>query len=147
MNIPKLDDEYLIFGLLFMLGNRLQVIGDKFYDEITAKQWFVLLMLNLFGENYPTMNELSEAVGSSHQNVKQLVLKLEQKGYVELFSDDFDKRKCRVKMTDRCEEINQKYQTKQDEFIKELFNGIEPETLKHTANALLKIEEKMEMMK
>jgi DNA-binding MarR family transcriptional regulator len=147
MNIPDFDDEHLIFGLLFMLGNRLQVVGDKFYDEITSKQWFVLLMLNLFGEIHPTMNELSEAAGSSHQNVKQLVLKLEQKGYVELYSDDADKRKCRVKMTDRCDEINQKYRNKQNEFMKTLFSGIDRETLKATSKALLKLEENMEMMK
>jgi DNA-binding MarR family transcriptional regulator len=147
MNIPDFDDEHLIFGLLFMLGNRLQVVGDKFYDEISSKQWFVLLMLNLFGEIHPTMNELSEAVGSSHQNVKQLVLKLEQKGYVELYSDDADKRKCRVKMTDRCDEINQKYRNKQNEFMKTLFSGIDRETLKATSKALVKLEENMEMMK
>jgi DNA-binding MarR family transcriptional regulator len=147
MNIPDFDDEHLIFGLLFMLGNRLQVVGDKFYDEITSKQWFVLLMLNLFGEIHPTMNELSEAAGSSHQNVKQLVLKLEQKGYVELYSDDADKRKCRVKMTDRCDEINQKYRNKQNEFMKTLFSGIDRETLKATSKALVKLEENMEMMK
>jgi len=147
MNVPKFDDRYTVFGMLFVLGNRLQVIGDKFYDEITAKQWLILLVLDLFGEENPDMNGLSEAVGSSHQNVKQLVLKLEQKGYVELYPDDLDKRKCRVRMTDKYDEIRQKYRDKQIEFMKVLFDGIGPETIKHAAKTMMKLEENMEMMK
>ena len=77
----KYDDEFLMFGLLFVLGNKLQVIGDSFYEEITSKQWFVLVMLGVLGDN-PTLNELSEGMGSSHQNVKQLLVKLQEKGYV-----------------------------------------------------------------
>ncbi|MEN6316591.1 MAG: hypothetical protein ABFD25_20340 [Clostridiaceae bacterium] len=147
MNFQDFDDRYTIFGMLFVLGNRLQVIGDKFYEEITAKQWFLLVMLDLLGENHPDLNGLSEAAGSSHQNVKQLVLKLEQKGYVELYTDDSDKRKCRIRITDKYDEIREKYRGKQIEFMQTLFEGIEPETLKHTVNTMLKLEENMEMMK
>lgn len=147
MKFPDFDDRYTVFGMLFVLGNRLQVIGDRFYEEITAKQWFVLVMLELLGENHPDLNGLSEAVGSSHQNVKQLVLKLEQKGYVELYTDESDKRKCMIRITDKCDEIRVKYRGRQNKFMQTLFEGIEPETLKHAANAMLKLEENMEMMK
>lgn len=147
MRIPDYDDEYLIFGLIFYVSNQLQVVLDKFYDEISAKQWFVLVMLQLFGENHPTMMELAEVVGSSHQNVKQLILKLEQKGYVELYPDTKDKRKCRVRTTDKCSELTQKYETMQNESMRVLFKDIEPEILKNAVKALIKLEENLEVLK
>lgn len=147
MKIPDYSDEHLILGLIFLLSNRFQAIGDKLYDEITTKQWFVLVILEIFKDDYPTMNELSKALGSSHQNVKQLVLKLERNGFVELISDDQDKRKCRVKMTGKCQEINKKYKSKQNELMQAMFQEIAPEDLKATVKTLGKLEESMEGLK
>ena len=87
MQMPDMEPSYLLFGTVFALENRLQVLGDRLLEEITAKQWFVLVVLGLFGEKAPTSGELAEEVGSSYQNVKQIALKLEKKGYVTLESD------------------------------------------------------------
>ena len=48
------------------------------------------------------MNELSDVMGSSHQNVKQILLKLEKKGFVSAIPDEKDKRKQRIFVTDKC---------------------------------------------
>lgn len=138
-------DEYVMFGMMFLLGNKLQVLGDSFYEEITSKQWFVLLMLKMFDE-YPTINELSEAMGSSHQNVKQLVLKLQAKGFIELYIDENDKRKTRVKNTIKYEEVFSKYREKEYEFMKSLFEGINQPALRTTVETLLQFEKNMEVI-
>jgi DNA-binding MarR family transcriptional regulator len=141
--ILNYDDEHIMFGTLFVLGNKLQVIGDSFYEEITSKQWFVLLMLGVLGES-PTINELSNAVGSSHQNVKQLVVKLCSKGYVELNTDDNDRRKTRIHTTAKCNELVVKYQEKENEFFKFLFQGIDKSNIRTTIETLMKFEKNME---
>lgn len=142
----KYDDEYLMFGLMFVLGNKLQVIGDSFYEEITSKQWFVLVMLNVL-EGTPTLSELSDSMGSSHQNVKQLVLKLQEKGYVQLFSDEVDRRKTRIRMTKACEELAQKYNEREGQFMKLLYQGIDKEKIKITIETLLQFETNLEGLK
>lgn len=147
MNIPNYDDEYLLFGMLHVLGNRLQVLGDNFYDEITAKQWLLLVMLEIYGEVYPTLNELSDAMGSSHQNVKQLVVKLESKGYVIMFNDAKDRRKTRIRMTEKCQELSQKYNTKQQEFMSMLFQDIDKKELKYAVKTLIQLEKNILSMK
>ncbi len=38
------------------------------------------------------ISELSERFGTSRQNVKQLALKLEKNGYVEIYTDEKDAR-------------------------------------------------------
>lgn len=147
MKIPEYNNEYLMFGMMFVIGNRLQVIGDKFYEEITAKQWFVIAMLEVFEENYPTLNDLSDALGSSHQNVKQLIIKLENKGYVTTFLDEEDRRKMRIRMTQKCVVFKDKYGHKQQEFMKQLFKGIDEKALKTTVATLVQFENNMKSMK
>ncbi len=146
MNIPNYDDEHLCFGLLFMLSNRLQVLGDAFFEEITAKQWFFLAILGTFEDNHPTINELSNAIESSHQNVKQLALKLQQKELIELYPDEVDRRKCRIRMTSNCEQFNLKYQEKEIKFMSQLFNHIDPASLKTTVTTLIRLKENMEAL-
>ena len=146
MRIPDYGDEYLLFGLLAHNSNRLQVLGDSFYDEITTKQWFVIAMLEVFGDDHPTLNELSKDIGSSHQNVKQLVLKLEQKGYVTMYTDPTDRRKSRIKLNEKFEEVRCKYKSKQVQFIKKLYYNIDSEELKVAVRVMLKMQENMEEM-
>jgi len=143
---PQYEYKYTMLGMMFVLGNKLQVIGDNFYEEITTKQWFVLLMLEIFGEKYPTLNELSDAMGSSHQNVKQLVLKLENKGYVDLYTDEKDRRKTRVRTTTKCGEFSLKYGSKQQEFMKILFSGIEKSNIRTALDTLIKFKKNLEGM-
>jgi DNA-binding MarR family transcriptional regulator len=135
-----------MFGLMFVLGNKLQAIGDSFYEEITSKQWFVLIMLNVL-EGNPTLNELSEGMGSSHQNVKQLVLKLQDKGYLQLFSDENDRRKTRIRMTEACQTLAEKYNERERQFMKLLYQGIDKEKIRITIETLLHFESNMEGLK
>lgn len=142
--MPQYEDEYLMFGMMFILGNKLQVIGDNFYEEITSKQWLILVMLGIFDEKYPTLNELSDAMGSSHQNVKQLVLKLQNKGYLELQTDEKDRRKTRIRRTPKCVELALKYNEKEQEFMKLLFNGMEKTDLNIALKILIQFEKNLE---
>lgn len=144
LEFPHYEDEYMIFGMMFVLGNKLQVVGDNFYEEITSKQWFLLLMLEVFGENYPTLNELSDAMGSSHQNTKQIVLKLQKKAYVELYTDEKDKRKTRIRRTSKFDELGKKYEGNQQQFMKLLFGGIEKSNIEITLKTLMQFEQNLE---
>jgi DNA-binding MarR family transcriptional regulator len=129
-----------------MLSNRLQTIGDSFFAEVSTKQWFVLVVLGMMNGYAPTLNELSEAVGSSHQNVKQLVLKLEQKGYVELSRDGEDARRLRIKITPKSEEFKQAYEEKSQLFLDKLFTGFHEGDLQTTKNVMSEMKMKLEGM-
>ena len=64
----------------------------------------IKMLVNLCKES-PTINELSDIMASSHQNVKQILLKLEKKGFVRMIADEQDKRKQRVILTKKAQEI------------------------------------------
>ena len=96
--------QAFLLGLLSAFDNRYQAAADAFFKEITWKQFFAIICINLCKEA-PTLNELSDVMGSSHQNVKQILLKLEKKGFVSFITDPNDKRKQRILVTDSCREF------------------------------------------
>ena len=87
MNIPP---QAFLLGLLSAFDNRFQASADKFFSQITWKQFFAIICINICKES-PTINELSDIMGSSHQNVKQILNKLSNKGFVEMIQDEEDR--------------------------------------------------------
>ena len=139
--INSMDKRFALFGYFFAMSNRLQTVGDRFYEEITCKQFFLMICLRLFENGAPTINELSEIMGCSHQNVKSIAGKLEEKGYLEIRPDSDDARKLRIRLTSKADSLAQKYQKKELDFIDMLFTGISDEQIETTFKTLEKMEE------
>lgn len=146
MKIPQYSDERLMFGMILSIANNLQTIGDRMYKEITMKQFLVLIMLKVFDKEHPTLNELATQVGSSHQNVKQLVLKLQEKGYLEIYEDKEDKRKKRICLTGKWEEEEVQYQKAEEAHMQALFKGVDQEALKKAVKVMLQLTQNLEEM-
>lgn len=137
------SSKRILFGLFFVFGNRLQAAGDSFYEEITSKQFLILIILNLFRESHPTINEIAVVSATSHQNVKQILNKLEKKGFVESYTDPVDKRKTRVRRTEKIISIMEKYRSKEMAFFQQLYTGISEEEIEITLRTMLKMEQSL----
>ena len=83
-NMPP---QPFLLGLLSTFDNRYQAAADTFFKEITWKQFFAIICINICKEA-PTINDLSDVMGSSHQNVKQILIKLEKKDYIKMVTDE-----------------------------------------------------------
>ena len=79
-------------------------------------------------------------MGSSHQNVKQILIKLEKKKFIKMIPDKSDKRKQRITLTEKCMEFMQKNKAQSDETICRIFDGIDEESLLTTIRTLLSME-------
>ncbi|MEA5002546.1 MAG: MarR family transcriptional regulator [Christensenella sp.] len=121
--MKNIDARYRIFGSLFLLSNRLETVGNWFLDGLTTKQWFFMAVLDTFFEQPPTISELAAQMGSSHQNVKQLALRLKEKGFVDVQKDQEDKRALRVIPTAKASDYAQSHHQKDEMFIAKLFDG------------------------
>ena len=130
--------QFLI-GLLSAFENRFQAVADSFFEEITWKQFFAIICINLCRES-PTINELSEVMGSSHQNVKQILLKLEKKGFVEMIADEKDRRKQRIVTTKKCEDFCQRNDQGSKIQMNKIFEGISQEQLITTIQTISQME-------
>lgn len=134
--------QAFLLGLLSAFDNRYQAAADAYFREITWKQFFAIICINLC-KDPPTLNELSDVMGSSHQNVKQILLKLEKKGFVSAVPDEKDRRKQRIFVTDKCRtflEQNDNNGQQSQYIIGRIFDGIGEKSLQTTIQTIMKME-------
>ncbi|WP_321301997.1 MarR family transcriptional regulator [uncultured Sphaerochaeta sp.] len=98
------DDEMKanVFGSLFLVANRLQVLGDQIDAQISTKQWLLLAVLLSCENQRCSLTELSKRTGSSRQNIKKMALILEKRGFLKLTRSDEDKRTVLLQPTQAC---------------------------------------------
>lgn len=140
-----IDKKKFIFGTIFLIANRMQVLGDHYLgkDDITTKQWFLNVMISQFGDNPPTLSEVAELMGSSRQNVKQLALKLEEKGFLTIRKDELDARALRLKLTEKSKEFWEKRAKQDNEYIEDLFGDFTSEEIEVMNKCFRKLIDKI----
>ena len=140
--ISGIESSYFLIGLLSAFENRFQAVADSTMKEISWKQFFVLICINMCKEK-PTVKELAEIMGSSHQNVKQILLKLEKKGFVSITADESDKRKLRIELTEYCKEFCAKNDEMAMNIMRKMFEGVSNEQLQVTIQTIIHIEDNL----
>ena len=139
MNLDTLDQRYVLYGALSVLDNRLQACQNEAYPDMTMKQHFLLVSVNLFGEDYPTLKETGDLLGCSYQNVKRLAGQLEKKGYLQIQADAADKRKLRLVPTSKFQELDAEKSHVAEQFMDQLYRGISGEELQITLRTIRKM--------
>jgi len=138
----NMNPGQFLLGQISAFANRHQASVDSFYKDITWKQYFAITCIRLCGGN-PTIKQLSEVMGSSHQNVKQILLKLEKKGFVQISDDVYDKRKQRISLTKMCGDFCSANAEANKEIMRELFDGIPQESLLETIKVISMMEKNL----
>ena len=142
VDFTGIDLSYFLIGLLSAFENRFQAAADSTMKEISWKQFFAIICINLC-KGEPTIKELSEIMGSSHQNVKQILLRLETKGFVAISPDECDKRKQRITLTDYCREFFLKNNEMSTNIMKRMFSNITDEQMLMTIKTIIQMEENL----
>lgn len=139
VDFTGIELSYFLLGLLSAFDNRFQAMADKAMEELSWKQFFTIICINLCKGN-PSINELAEILGSSHQNVKQILLKLEKKGFVNIYADAKDRRRQRIELTDYCKEFCKKNDEMSKQIMTKMFEGVSQEQLQMTIQTIIQIE-------
>lgn len=139
MDFTGIESSYFLIGLLSAFENRFQAVADSAMKEISWKQFLAIICINMCKDK-PTVKELAEIMGSSHQNVKQILLKLEKKGFVNIAVDEHDKRKQRIELTSYCMDFCAKNDEMSMDIMKRLFSGVSEEQLQVTIQTIIQIE-------
>lgn len=124
LNFEGIDSFFFVLGLLSAFDNRYQAKADNFFQEISWKQFFAIICIDLCKEP-PTIKELAEIMGSSHQNVKQILNKLEDRGFVNTVLDTEDKRKQRVILTEKTRAFCAEHDEASHRIVGKIFEGID----------------------
>ncbi len=146
MDFSGTESSYFLLGLLSAFDNRFQAVADKLIGEISWKQFFAIICINLCKEN-PTLKELAEILGSSHQNTKQILLKLEKKGFLNIFADEKDRRKQRIKLTQKCYDFCKENDSKSEKAMETIFDGISRGQLQLTIRTIMQMEDNLKKVR
>lgn len=137
--LDELEPEKLIFGVLPVVANKIQVVADKSMGVVTLKQWLLIVIILQFQDGPPTLTEVANVIGSSRQNIKQLALKLEEKGLLKIEKDSKDSRVLRFTVLPACMELFEKQVDYQEHFLELLYEGIGEEEKRILAKGMRKL--------
>ena len=146
--IDQIPNHLYIFGSLFILANRVDTLMERALSKfgVSSKQWFLsICVASLFDED-PSLKELAKVSGSSHQNVKQVALKLEQKDLMNLYKDPKDARVTRVRLSASSPAFWAQSDGDAQEFLSDLYEGVTEEELNVVRKVFEKLERNLESM-
>ena len=146
--LDSMKDSKFVFGSVLIVANRMDTLLERELKEydVTAKQWFLTIVVDNSFDKPPTIKEVAREMGSSHQNVKQVALKLEQKGLLSLEKDTRDARVTRLRLTDESYKFWGTTQLKASIFTQALFDGIEEDEMSKARGVLQKMMENLSAM-
>ena len=142
VDFSGIPSSYYLIGILSAFENRFQAMADNMMQEISWKQFFAIICINMCKEP-PTLKELSDILGSSHQNVKQILLKLEKKDFIRFEQDESDKRKQRIVLKKTCKKFCEKNDDISQKTMMAMFEGISEKNIKTTIQTIIKIEKNL----
>lgn len=143
LSFDGIEASFFLLGLLSAFDNRYQAKADSFFEDISWKQFFAIICVQLCKES-PTIKELAEVMGSSHQNVKQILNKLEKKGYVQTLSDETDKRKQRIILTEKTRTFCEEHDAESQMAVGKMFKGIDVKDIQVTIKTIMQMEKNLE---
>jgi len=140
--VEKMSDRQYLFGMIFIVANRVDTMLEREFKRfgITTKQWFLSVIIDNLFDKPPTMKEVAKEMGSSHQNIKQVALKLEQKGLLILQKDKRDARVTRLKLSESSNDFWTKLRGEGASFTQALFKNIEKDELEVARRVMQKMQ-------
>lgn len=131
--------SFFMIGLMNRFNNQFQALADATFEELSWKQVFFLNCVTLFGEP-PSIKDMADLVGCSHQNAKQILLKLEKSGFVIMEQDENDRRRQRIKMTHKAEAFRKEFDEPSRCVMERIFAGVGAEELETTIRVITQLD-------
>lgn len=89
-----------VYATLFSVSNKIQTVGDKVYENLSSRQYMTILGILHLPEDKRNLNNIAKKIGTTKQNIRQIINVLEKKNYIEINKSENDKRSINVKVTE-----------------------------------------------
>lgn len=129
------------FRLLILIANALRNLTDRLYaeDGLTTQQAAVLTIAKAHGS--PSFSECAAVLATSHQNVKQLAMALERKGFLRIVKDAEDGRVRRLRTTAKNDRYWAARDPKDQDEVLRAFASLSPTEARALFRLLVKVRE------
>lgn len=147
-HLEEMPARQFVFGSLFVVSNRVQTMLEREMKafDVTAKQWLLSIVIRNLFDAPPSIKDAAKAMGSSHQNVKQLAIMLQKKGLLHFYRDLKDNRSIRLMLSEDSYPFWDEVRSKGGAFQDCLFQGIGEEEISITRGVFKKMLRNVEKM-
>lgn len=147
MKVPE-NTKYLLFGGSFVLANKLQFAGDRMVEGLSLKQWFLLRnIMDMSNAPSPTIKQVAIEMDSTRQNITKMLEVMEREGLVKIKRSELDHRNRTVHITKNGMERARLTAENAQDFLENLYKGINSGERENAARVMLKMIENLEKMK
>lgn len=88
------------FSSLISVSNKIQIIGDQYCEPLTSRQYMTMLAVLHLPKEETTFINIAKKLGTTKQNITQLIKSLEKKNFVSIIPSKKDKRSVNICVTD-----------------------------------------------
>ncbi len=141
-NVERIEMEKYILIILFLIQQRWSYVINKdlVEDQITTKQWLMMIVISNAFNHAPSMQEVADTMSITHQNVKQLAVRLEDRGFLNIERDPDNRRILRLKVTEECKKYWEKRTPENIKSINSIFDGLDDIEMKNLFEIMGKLE-------
>jgi DNA-binding MarR family transcriptional regulator len=128
------------FRLVILLAQELRTLMDELLreDGLTTQQAALLTAIGPLGR--PSLTQAAAALGTTHQNVRQLVTSLERKGFLRLVRDEADGRVRRLVATEASDTVWRRRSAGDQQRVLEWFSVLTESEARTLFQLLLRLE-------
>lgn len=144
----RLDMARFTLIMYFLVEQRWRYFIDKSMepDGLTTKQWLMLIVVATGFKAPPSIQDVAEAMSTTHQNVKQVAASLERGGFMTLERDPANRRIIRLKVTEQCFAIFKKREEEDVKTILRMFENLTDDEMKTLFNIIAKMESRADQL-
>ncbi len=143
VNYKNFTAPFVLVALLNRFDNRYQSAADAFFDELSWKQMFFLNGVTLFKEP-PTVRDMADFMGSSHQNANKLYAKLLKEEYIISETDELDHRKQRIFLTDKAKKFLSNNKLEAGKIVNQIFSVVSEKELETVIDVMARLTDNLE---
>ncbi len=138
----RFEMEQYILVFIFLIQQRWgYIINKKLADDnITTKQWLMMIVIENAFDHDPSMQEVADALSTTHQNVKQLAVRLEARGFLRIERDSENRRILRLRTTEECRNYWEKRTPEDAKSIISLFEGLKDGEVQSLFEIIMKLD-------
>ena len=134
---------FVLIALMSRFVNRYQSAANAFFKELSWQQMFFLNGVVLFTEA-PTIKDMADFLGCTHQNANKLYAKLLREGYVTSEHDGNDRRKQRLFLTEKAKMFLATNKVGSTESVKDIFSVISDDEMEILIDVMARLTNHLE---
>jgi len=108
-------------------------------DGLTTRQWMLLHVAGDLAGDPPSLSRVADRMGTSHQNVKQLALRLQERDLAALRTDPRDRRTVRLVITRPGRDLLEARAERDRELVQRFFTPLDDGEIDRFCDLLLLI--------